>query len=207
MMGSALESFRTLMSDLYLPILREQNEAWGQAPEEAAGDFIQGTVRLVSVLGEAANSLQGGVELRKHEKKYAPDSLEATPTTFAKLAADADTLAHFDAVLADWCTHTQRLVEDSDLTRREPEDAGPGTELAFWRARMANLNSVLEQLKSKGARIVLETCILANTVSVATWRSVEGRRVAARARRGARCSHAHIASPNPRPASNPRAAD
>lgn len=135
----------------------------------------QGTARLVSVLGEAANSLQGGVELRKHDKKFAPDSMEPTPQNCAKLAADADTLAHFDALLADWCTQTQRLLEDSDNARREPEDAGPTTELSFWRERMAKLNSLLEQLKSRSARLVLETCTMANTVSMATWRAMEGR--------------------------------
>jgi hypothetical protein len=47
LVGSALDSFRTLMSDLYLPILREQDQAWGVAPEEAAGDFLQARARTL----------------------------------------------------------------------------------------------------------------------------------------------------------------
>ena len=175
--GSALDAFRTLMNDLYLPILREQDQAWGVAPEDAAGDFLQGSARLVSVLGEAANSLLGGVELRKCDKRFGGDTEEPTPALCSKLAADSEALQHFDAVLADWCTQTDRLIQDSDNVRREPDDAGPNTELSFWRDRMAKLNSVLEQLKGRGARLVLETCILANTPSVSTWRAVEGRRV------------------------------
>ena len=175
--GSALDAFRTLMNDLYLPILREQDQAWGVAPEDAAGDFLQGSARLVSVLGEAANSLLGGVELRKCDKRFGGDTEEPTPALCSKLAADSEALQHFDAVLADWCTQTDRLIQDSDNVRREPDDAGPNTELSFWRDRMAKLNSVLEQLKGRGARLVLETCIVANTPSVSTWRAVEGRRV------------------------------
>ena len=165
------------MNDLYLPILREQDQAWGAAPEDAASDFLQGSARLVSVLGEAANSLLGGVELRKCDKRFGGDTEEPTPALCSKLAADNEALQHFDAVLADWCTQTDRLIQDSDNARREPDDAGPGTELSFWRDRMAKLNSVLEQLKGRGARLVLETCIMANTPAVATWRGVEGRRV------------------------------
>ncbi len=48
LMGSALDSFRTLMSDLYLPILREQDQGWGVAPEEAAGDFLQARRRAAA---------------------------------------------------------------------------------------------------------------------------------------------------------------
>ncbi len=175
LLGSALDAFRTLMSDLYLPILKEQEAVWGVAPEDAASDFLQGTSRLVSVLGEAANSLQGGVELRKYDKKYAADSVQPSPETCGKLAADADTAAHFDTVLADWCTHTDRLLADSDTARREPDDAGPSTELSFWRDRMAKLNSVLEQLKRREARLVLDTCVAGNTPAVQTWRGVENR--------------------------------
>jgi hypothetical protein len=142
----------------------------------------QGTQRLISVLGEAANSLQGGVELRKYDKKYAADTVEPSQPVCAKLAADGDTINHFDIVLADWCTQTDRLLEDSDHARREPDDAGPGTELSFWRERMAKLNSILEQLKSREARLVLQTCQAANSPAVSTWRGVEGRCVA---RRGA----------------------
>jgi len=165
------------MNDLYLPILREQDQAWGVAPEDAAGDFLQGSARLVSVLGEAANSLLGGVELRKCDKRFGGDTEEPTAALCSKLAADSEALAHFDAVLADWCTQTDRLMQDSDNVRHEPDDAGPGTELSFWRDRMAKLNSIGEQLKARGTRLVLETCTVANTAAVATWRGVEGRRV------------------------------
>jgi hypothetical protein len=41
LVGSALDSFRTLMSDLYVPLLREQDSTWGVAPEETGPDFLQ----------------------------------------------------------------------------------------------------------------------------------------------------------------------
>ena len=172
--GSALDSFRTLVSDLYLPLLREQEGGWGKATEELSGEFMSGAVRLVTVLGEAAQSLQGGVELRKPDRRYAADGVEPSPEALAKLAANADAVQHFDAVLQDWAAQSGRLMEDSDGARREADEAGPGSELSFWRDRMAKLNSVLEQLKAREARLVLETCAAAHTPGLATWRAVEG---------------------------------
>jgi hypothetical protein len=142
----------------------------------------------VGVLGEAANSLQGSVELRKYEKKFAPE-VEPSTAACAKLAGEDATVAHFDAVLADWCAATTHLLEDSDHARREPEEAGPGTELGFWRGRMANLNSILEQLKSRESRLVLETCTVAGSPSVAVWRGVLNRRARLRLAGG---THAHV---------------
>ena len=176
--GTALDAFRSLVSDLYLPLLREQpgDTTWGKAPEEASTEFMQGAQRLVSVLTEAAQSLTGGVELRKPDRKYAPaDGPEPSPAVVAKAANDAEGLAHFDALISEWSVHIGRLVDDTDSLRREPDDAGPSTELAFWRDRMAQLNSVLEQLKTKEARLALEVCAAARSAGHTSWRACEGR--------------------------------
>lgn len=129
------------------------------------------------MLGEAAQSLTGGVELRKPEARLTaePSSRESLLSLIAKLGADAEAVAHFDSVLLDWSAQTQRLVEDSDGAREEVEGAGPGSELSFWRDRMAKLNSVLEQLKGREARLVLEACTAARSPALATWRVAEGR--------------------------------
>ena len=39
--SSALDSFRALVNELYLPLLREPEQTWGQAPEEAKSEFLQ----------------------------------------------------------------------------------------------------------------------------------------------------------------------
>jgi len=38
----ALDAFRVLVSDIYLPILQEQS-AWGKMPQEHAKDFLEST--------------------------------------------------------------------------------------------------------------------------------------------------------------------
>lgn len=176
--GSALDSFRALVSELYLPLLREaEPAAWGRAPEEAATEFMAGAQRLVTVLGEAAASLAGGVELRRPERRFVgPPSREPpSAAAVARCAGDSDAVASFDGVLAEWAAAVDRLVADSDAARRQDDDAGPASELAFWRDRMAKLNSVLEQQKAPDCALVLDTCAAARSPALPAWRATEGR--------------------------------
>ncbi len=39
--GSALETFKALVEDLYLPVLREQ-QAWGKMPADHTQEFLAG---------------------------------------------------------------------------------------------------------------------------------------------------------------------
>ena len=47
---------------------------------------------------------------------------------------------------------------------------GPRTELKYWRSRMAKLNSLAEQLKSKEARVVLGTCQTMHSPASKRWK-------------------------------------
>lgn len=177
LVGSALDAFRALVSELYLPLLREaEPPTWGKAPAEATSEFLAGTQRLVTVLGEAAASLAGGLDLRRPEKRFiAAAARELTQGMVARAAGDAECVAAFDAVLQEWVAAVNRLVDDSDAARPADDDAGPATELAFWRDRMAKLNSVLEQQKVNENALVLETCALARAPTLPAWRATEGR--------------------------------
>lgn len=59
---NALESFRSLLGEIFVPMLREQ-AAWGKNSSEDTQDFLQSAVKFSSTLNEAVHSLQGGIEL------------------------------------------------------------------------------------------------------------------------------------------------
>ena len=61
------------------------------------------------------------------------------------------------------CTPCFRL----HLTGDEP---GPDTELEYWRQRMAKLNSLAEQLKTREARVVMGTCQIMRSPSSKRWK-------------------------------------
>ena len=56
---------------------------------------------------------------------------------------------------------------------KESEDAGPDTELEYWRRRMGMLNSITEQLKSKESRLVLGVTMAARSQAHRTWKGVD----------------------------------
>ncbi len=99
--GSALDVFRALVSDLYLPILAEQG-SWGRMPAQHTKEFLSGTSKFASVLAEAAASLEGGVELRRPDAKLA-ETYDLKPGSFNAAANDEEASATCEECLQDWC--------------------------------------------------------------------------------------------------------
>ena len=169
--GAALESYTSLVSELYLPILKEQS-SWGKNTEENTSEFMTLAGKFSATLNEAMSSLQGGVELRKPEKKYL-DQIELKPQAFNRAATDTEVVEYFEGVLEDWCAQTERLLDEGEGSRKETDDAGPDTELEFWRNRMTQFNSVTEQLKSKECKLVLGVCLAARSKGHRTWKAID----------------------------------
>ena len=109
--GGMLETLRTVLTDVFLPIFKEQQD-WGKSAESETAEFLDGATKFGNMLSEVVNNLQGGVELKKPEKRYA--DLELKPNTFNKLAQDPEATAHFEAILEDWCVQTEKLLEEDE---------------------------------------------------------------------------------------------
>jgi dynein heavy chain len=145
-----LESFQVTLSQVFTPAIGTQD--WGKSTEEERTEFHTQLEKFNQTLNDAAMSLQGGIELRKPDKLGEVENKQAA---YMRAAIDENTLAHCESVVEEWCSQTEGLLAESEENRREPEDAGPDTELIFWRNRMAKFNSVAEQLKSKESKFVL----------------------------------------------------
>ena len=135
-------------------MLKAQKE-WGKTTRESAYDCVIGVQRFGDTLTSAAHSLQGGVELIGPDQKYV-NSIDLKPQAFSDASADPSTAAHFETILTDWCDKTEALLDASEesYAMSAKEDAGPDTEVEYWRGRMAKFNSITEQLKSKDAKTV-----------------------------------------------------
>ena len=170
-LAGALESYKALVTDLFLPILKEQGN-WGKSSEENTQEFLTGTARFGGTLNEAVNSLQGGIELKKPDKKYG--DLELKPQVFNKAAQDSETADHFELVLEDWCAQTEKLLEEGgEGNRMDGDESGPDTELEFWRTRMSKFNSITEQLKTKECKLVLGVCMSARSKAHRQWKNID----------------------------------
>jgi hypothetical protein len=159
--GTALDTFKALVSDLYLPLFQEQ-QSWGKMPQDHTKEFLSGAGKFSSVLAEASNCLQGGIELRMPEDKY-QQQYDLRPGSFTAAAADMDAAKNMEDCLNDWCRQVEGLLAQQNGIN-PGEEPGPDTELEFWRTRMAQFNSLTEQLKTKGCKLVLGVTHMGKTM-------------------------------------------
>jgi dynein heavy chain len=111
--------------------------------------------KLHTTLNEAVFSLQGGVQLRSPDPAVvAPIDLKQK--SLERAALDDVIVAHLDGVVLEWCGQIEQiLIEDSELTRKEPEDIGPKSELEYWRHRSQKFSTIIDQLKTRECRVTL----------------------------------------------------
>ena len=147
---SAIETLQANMSELFLPLVTQTGSGWQRnLSEEASGEFFGSLSKFQATLDEAVNSLQGGFTLRKPEKMF---DIENKAAAFNRAGSEAEVVLAFEAAVEDWCKGTERLLSESDANRHEGDEAGPETELEYWRTRMAKFNSITEQLKGRDCK-------------------------------------------------------
>lgn len=167
--GSALENFKALVSDLYVPIMQEQQQ-WGKVPQDNLSEFLSSAQKFGSMLTEAVATVTGGVELRMPDYKYV--DIELRPAALASAAGDADTLEEMEGCLNEWCREAELLLHQTNKIK-DGEEPGPDTELEYWRTRMSNFNSITEHLKTKECKVVLGICSHAKTKAYQRWKALD----------------------------------
>ena len=156
-------------------------------------EFLGNVRRFGTVLNDAATSLEATTELAQPDPAYLRE-IELKPLAFKAAAENPAVLAHMDEKLTRWVESAESTIDDGVDAKsaaggqenadpnagskrrkghaRESEDAGPDTELEYWRRRVGMLNSITEQLKSDGCRLVLG---VTTAKAVARAQGVEGR--------------------------------
>ena len=168
---SAIETLQANMSELFLPLVTQTGSGWQRnLSEEASGEFFGSLSKFQATLDEAVNSLQGGFTLRKPEKMF---DIENKAAAFNRAGSEAEVVLAFEAAVEDWCKGTERLLSESDANRHEGDEAGPETELEYWRTRMAKFNSITEQLKGRECKVVLGVLTAAKSRVLKRWKLLD----------------------------------
>jgi len=168
--GEAIDVYRALVSELFVPVLGESS-TWGKNTPQDTTDFLTHAGKFSSVLNEAVNSIHSGLDLAMPAPEYT--NVELKPYAFTKAADDPELVGALESVLRGWCDSIQKLVDDE--TRSDGDNDGPDTELEYWRGRMAKLNSVIEQLKKREARVVLGVLMAARSKAYKQWKTIDVR--------------------------------
>jgi len=144
--NSPLRDLETNLALVYNPNFGNRAD-WGKTESKHLGDFLTGLKKFVSDMQENLKSLVGGLQLARPESKI--ESVEAKP--------DAKVINKFQTLLSQWCDQIERYLEEKDDADMSSDDAGPMTELEWWRRRMQRLTSITEQLKTKECKTVINT--------------------------------------------------
>ncbi|KAL4171660.1 hypothetical protein KRP22_009750 [Phytophthora ramorum] len=149
--SSVLLSIETHLAQLFVPMLtaREERE-WGQAQSDARNEFMLGLKSFVTDVQENLKAMNTGLDLRKPDKRYDPSDTRS----LSKLSSDDSAVQHFVELVKDWCKQTEAYLEDNDQGRWESHEAGPATELEYWKRRLQRLMGITEQLKTKECKMV-----------------------------------------------------
>ena len=121
-----------------------------------------------SALREALQTLQSGVELSRPDPRFDDQLVVALGRgrgsgtgTGRGSGSDLtqhlsqDLVLHFVDLMNEWCSSTERYLDESDRSHWDSVTAGPETELEYWRRRMQRLTSIIEQLKTKSCQSVI----------------------------------------------------
>ena len=138
-------------------------------------DFVQGVAKFGKTL-EGRRRASGRVTLAPPPRRLV-NEIELKPAAFAEAAKDAKVAAQIEGVLEEWCRETDKLLKSGSQQSagRGAEDAGPDTELEYWRSRMAKFNSVEEQLKTPESRLVLGVSTAARSAAHKEWKGIDMR--------------------------------
>ena len=197
MRESALVTLRTMVNHLYHPAFKAQ-KSWkyldGERGASSVEEFLGNVRRFGTVLNDAATSLEATTELAQPDPAYLRE-IELKPLAFKAAAENPAVLAHMDEKLTRWVESAESTIDDGVDAKsaaggqenadpnagskrrkghaRESEDAGPDTELEYWRRRVGMLNSITEQLKSDGCRLVLGVTTAARSHAHRAWKGVD----------------------------------
>ena len=144
-----LESF---LNVLYIPQLKQSNE-WGKASTEQRDEFLGEVDRFRTDIKETLKSLVGGVELRRPEKKF---DVDTHPQGREGIRDDPEAVRHYEELLLEWCETIEEYLDEKQTEKNSGgADAGPLTEVEYWRRRMQRLTNITEQLKTKDCKNVI----------------------------------------------------
>ena len=100
-------------------------------------------------------------------------SLPFQAAAFNRAGNEQHIVKSFEDVAEEWCVDTEKLLGESDSVRAESDDAGPETELEYWRTRMAKFNAITEQLRGRECKVVLGVLGAAKSRVLKRWKLLD----------------------------------
>ena len=148
-----LDSVESVLSTCYAPSLSVK-KVWKKADPVYTKKFVGRVDDFVRGMQSSLKSMTTGLELRKPDASF-ENSDGGTGFVGLSTSSDWDMVGHYVDLLDEWCLQTESYLEEGAHRQWESPDAGPDTELEYWRRRMQRLLSITEQIKTKDCKTVI----------------------------------------------------
>ncbi len=168
--SNVLECFHQSLHGVFQPQLDNVWHSWGKCTDTHTKEYLAHLSRFDEMLADAVSSLQGGIELRKPDKKF---MIENKQQAYQRAANDLDVLAVYESVMEEWCVQCEKLLAESEQQEEMDDNSGPSTEFEFWRNRMAKFNSVAEQLKQRECKVVIGVVSQSKSKVLKRWKNMD----------------------------------
>ena len=174
--GKLIDAVEKMVSKIYLPCLTTLEE-WGALKtvnNSQAQDYIETLENFLVTINDLKSDMNNQVKLEASENDAALCSLSSF-SDFQNMSNNNEFLAQCEELLGHWCKQIAKVLIESEQIRREADDTGPYSKLAYWKQRMAKFNNLLEQIKSQRVKAVVGILRAGKSKSLNTWKEMDAR--------------------------------
>jgi dynein heavy chain len=171
--GNVINSFEHMITEVFAPMLNRMPK-WGKNTEAERGTFLTNLIKYTDQITELQQVQDENIELTKVDDALWKQVQSGTGKN--RGAADPKVVQAFQQTVEQWMQVVERVIRDAPQYNDEKltdEKIGPMTELEIWKARLAKLNHVEEQLKNVQANRTLQHLRDAKSAIVTRWTQVD----------------------------------
>ncbi|XP_024917266.1 dynein heavy chain 5, axonemal [Cynoglossus semilaevis] len=169
-----LKSVEQLLSDIFIPTLRNINHGWGDVASPQAQvvkqEFISSLENFVTVLSVTQDCLREKVTLQECDS-FDLQVLKS-PSDYMAAATSTETTERLEGCMKVWIKQIEQVIVESEQLRKEDDDLGPRAELIHWKRHMSRFNHLLDQLKRPDVKAVQGVLLLAKSKLIKSWQEM-----------------------------------
>ncbi|XP_077977225.1 dynein axonemal heavy chain 8-like isoform X3 [Glandiceps talaboti] len=166
---STVENLNTLLSDIFIPLMRAQKD-WGECSDENVSQFLHQMDKYASALSETT-SVQATVGKQVLRR---PEIMVTNEFSKHRAAAyDQNIISEYEALVTDWMATIDNALADGGDERFMDPNSGPLSELERWKRRQRMLSNIMEQLKGKECKTVIGVLISSKSKILKKWKIVD----------------------------------
>ena len=171
--GKLLQSVEQMLSNVMLPALSGL-EDWGSLKSRNNPQvqyYVETLDQFVSSINGLKSNMSNQIKLEVSDYDAQLNAI-TTLSDYQNMAQNGEFLQKCEELLNAWIKQIAKVLTESEQIRREADDTGPYSELAYWKQRMAKFNNLLEQIKSQRVKAVVGVLQASKSKSLSKWKDM-----------------------------------